>query len=54
MSQIISFRDLESWQLAMDLAQLVYAITGRYPSEERFGLALHTRKTAGRRSVERR
>ena len=46
MSQIISFRDLESWQLAMDLAQLVYAITGRYPSEERFGLALHTRKTA--------
>jgi len=36
MSQIISFRDLESWQLAMDLAQLVYAITGRYPAEERF------------------
>jgi len=46
MSNIISFRDLESWQKAMDLAELVYAITRGYPPEERFGLALHTRKTA--------
>jgi four helix bundle protein len=46
MPDIISFRDLESWQLAMDLAELVYAITKQYPPDERFGLALHTRKTA--------
>jgi four helix bundle protein len=46
MSNIISFRDHESWQKAMDLAELVYGITRGYPPEERFGLALHTRKTA--------
>jgi four helix bundle protein len=44
--EIISFRDLEAWRLAMDLAELVYAITKQYPVDERFGLSLHTRKTA--------
>ena len=46
MRDILSFRDLECWQLAMDLAEMVYEITKSYPPEERFGLALHTRKTA--------
>jgi len=46
MSNIISVRDLESWQKAMDVAELVYGITKGYPPEKRFGLALHTRKTA--------
>src|SRR5436853_7825335 len=46
MSNIISFRDLESWQLAIDLAELVYGITRQYPADDRFGLILHTRKTA--------
>ncbi len=46
MSDIISYRDLQCWQKAMDLAELVYAITRKYPRDERFGLTLHSRKTA--------
>jgi len=46
MSQILSYRDLECWQLAMDLTVLVYVITRNYPDDERFGLTFHTRKTA--------
>jgi four helix bundle protein len=46
MPSLTSYRDLEAWQLAMDLAEFVYSVTRGYPSEERFGLAFHTRKTA--------
>jgi four helix bundle protein len=46
MPSLTSYRDLEAWRLAMELAEVVYAITRAYPPEERFGLALHTRKTA--------
>jgi four helix bundle protein len=46
MTQILSYRDLECWQQAMDLAVLVHRITKQYPSDERFGLTLHTRKSA--------
>jgi four helix bundle protein len=46
MSVIISYRDLVCWQKAMDLALLVYEITGKYPRDERFGLTAHTRKSA--------
>jgi four helix bundle protein len=46
MSEIISFRDLQCWQKAMDLAELVYSITEKFPRHERFGLTSHTRKTA--------
>jgi hypothetical protein len=30
----------------MDLARLVYEITGKYPAGERFGLTAHIRKSA--------
>ena len=46
MASLTSFRDLEAWQLAMDLTELVYTVTRSYPPDERFGLAFHTRKTA--------
>src|SRR3954462_12870573 len=46
MSEITSYRDLLCWQKGMDLVLLVYEITGKYPFEERFGLAAHTRKSA--------
>jgi four helix bundle protein len=46
MSKILSYRDLECWQQAMDLVILTYEITKKYPEEERFGLSFHTRKTA--------
>jgi four helix bundle protein len=46
MGKILSYRSLESWQQAMDLAELTYRITRRYPREELFVLTSHTRKTA--------
>lgn len=41
-----TYRDLLVWQRAMDLLVAVYAATGRYPGEEKFGLAAHTRRSA--------
>jgi four helix bundle protein len=46
MQKILSYRDLECWRVAMDLAELVHRITQKYPREELFGLTSHTRKTA--------
>jgi len=46
MSNITSFRDLVVWQQAMDLADLVYDITERFPREERWGLTFQMRKAA--------
>lgn len=45
-NKIISFRDLVVWQQAMDLADLVYDITDKFPAEERFGLTFQMRKAA--------
>lgn len=42
--RIISYRDLTAWKKAMDLADLVYRITARFPASERFGLALQMRR----------
>jgi len=39
-----SYRDLIAWQKAMDLVKLVYDLTDKFPSEERFGLTLQIRK----------
>jgi hypothetical protein len=36
---VVSYRDLEVWQLSMDLADLVYNITEAFPAGERCGLA---------------
>jgi len=46
MPDITSYRDLLCWQKALDLALVVYEITGKYPADERFALASHTRKSA--------
>ena len=43
---ITSYRDLELWQRAMELAALVYDITASFPTEERFGLAAQMRRAA--------
>jgi four helix bundle protein len=45
-TEITSYRDLLCWQKAMDLALLAYALTDKFPRQERFGLAFHMRKTA--------
>ena len=46
MSNIKSYRDLHAWQKAMDLADLVYELTERFPTREQFGLAQQMRKSA--------
>jgi four helix bundle protein len=43
---IRSFRDLEVWQLSMQLAEAVYALVRRFPSDERFGLASQLKRSA--------
>jgi four helix bundle protein len=43
---ILSFRDLEVWQAAMDLAVTAFGIAGRLPSTQRFELASQIRRSA--------
>lgn len=40
------YQDLEVWQKAYQLALRVYRITAKFPTEERFGLALQLRRAA--------
>jgi four helix bundle protein len=46
MSEITSYRDLVTWQKAMDLAVLVYRITATFPKSEQFGLIAQMRDAA--------
>ena len=41
-----NFEKLDVWQKAIDFADLVYAMTSRFPSEERFGLTTQMRRAA--------
>src|SRR5947207_1400100 len=43
---ILSFRDLIVWQRAIQFAKSVYALTARFPSDERFGLTAQLRRAA--------
>ena len=45
-SQIKSFRDLVVWQKAMDLVELVYAITKQFPSDERYALTSQIKRAS--------
>jgi len=40
------YRDLQVWQLAMDLAEQCYLATKGFPMEERFGLTSQIRRAA--------
>ena len=46
MQPVMSFRDLEVWQLGMDQVVAVYRRTDRLPSPERFGLTAQIRRAA--------
>jgi four helix bundle protein len=46
MSSIVSYRDLIAWQLAMELAGVVYSMTEQFPVSERYGLIAQMRKAA--------
>ena len=41
-----SYRDLIVWQKAMTLAKLIYGLTQRFPSDEKFGLTSQMRRAA--------
>ena len=41
---IRSFRDLEVWQLSMNLVEDIFPLVRRFPADERFGLSLQLRK----------
>ena len=43
---IKSFRDLEAWQLGMESVMQIYAVTGGFPLEERYGLTSQLRRAA--------
>ena len=40
------YKDLLIWQRAMSLAKLVYQLTSKFPSEERYGLTAQLRRAA--------
>ena len=39
-------KELEVWQMGMDLVENVYRITGAFPKEEMYGLAAQIRRSA--------
>jgi four helix bundle protein len=41
-----NYRDLLVWQKAMSLVEGIYALTQRFPSDERFGLIAQIRRAA--------
>jgi len=45
-SPIRSYRDLDAWQLAMDIVIDIYRVTPALPAEEKFGLTAQLRRAA--------
>ena len=43
---ITSYRDLQVWRRAIDLAEAVYQATAQWPKDERFGLISQVRRAA--------
>ena len=41
-----SYRELTVWQRAMDLVEEIYRATAGFPTEERYGLTVQTRRSA--------
>ena len=46
MATIKNYRELEVWQLSMDLVELVYKALKRFPAEERFAICDQIRRAA--------
>lgn len=45
-TKISSYKDLEIWQLAVNLTTKVYKLTSSFPSEEKYGLIAQIRDAA--------
>ena len=46
MAQVMNYKDLIVWQKGMELAELIYSITSRYPSLEMYSLVNQMRRAA--------
>jgi four helix bundle protein len=46
MTSVRSFKELEVWQTAMDMAVAVYEVTKSFPASEQFGLTAQARRAA--------
>jgi four helix bundle protein len=46
MSDFKSHKDLQAWQVAMDMVIVVYRLSADFPTAERFGLASQMRRAA--------
>jgi four helix bundle protein len=45
-ARIREYRDLDVWQLAMQIAVSIYLVTRAFPTEEKFGLVAQFRRAA--------
>lgn len=43
---MFNFEKLETWQKAIDFADLIYSLTRNFPADERFGLTNQMRRAA--------
>ncbi len=43
---LASYRELEVWQMAVDLVEMIYELTRGFPDEEKFGLTSQLRRAA--------
>ena len=41
-----SYRDLKVWQMALDLAEMIYSVTSTFPKAEVFGLTSQVQRAA--------
>jgi four helix bundle protein len=46
MNKISDYKDLIAWQKLIMLVKHIYELTQRFPSEEKFGLVSHMRRSA--------
>jgi four helix bundle protein len=45
-SAITNFRDLDAWQVGMDVVELTYRLTADFPDGERYGLVSQMRRAS--------
>jgi four helix bundle protein len=42
----MNYKELDAWKESIELVQLVYEITQKFPSEEKFGLVSQLRRAS--------
>ncbi len=41
---LVTYKDLEVWKRSMDIVELIYSLTSKFPSEEKYGLVSQMRR----------